>query len=67
MSRKPSRVPPTLSDKLERLRAVASEHSSGPGVYRLSVAHDDDCPALQTQKLIDCTCEPEIRSPERVA
>lgn len=65
MSRRPS-VPPTFSDKLERLVAVAQEHSTGPGVYRLAVAHDPGCPAIETQSLADCRCEPELRPPERL-
>lgn len=63
---KTPRVPPTFSDKLERLVAVAAEHSTGPAVYRMSVGHDDNCPALETQRLADCTCEPTFDPPERL-
>ena len=56
------RVPLTLRDRLERVLAVASEHGQAGGVHVLGVAHDDDRPALSTQRLADCRCEPEIRS-----
>jgi hypothetical protein len=61
------RVPPTLSDKRRRVEAVVEEHVHEPGVYRLEVRHDPACRALRTQSLADCTCEPEMRAPERVA
>ena len=32
-----------------------------PGVHHLAILHDDDCPALKTQNLKDCNCEPEIK------
>jgi len=68
VTRRPARIPPTFSDKVRRLAAVATEHVEGDGgIYRMSVAHDDDCPTLRTQSLSDCTCEPEFRTPERVA
>lgn len=60
------RVSPTLADKLGRLAAVHREHATEPGVYRLSVTHDPACPALRTQSLADCRCEPEIRPPEKL-
>lgn len=35
-----------------------------PGVYHLAIFHDDDCPALKTQRLTDCNCKPDIRKME---
>lgn len=67
MSRKRPKVPPTFADKADRLVAVASEHLDGPGVYYQAVKHDDSCPALETQSLRDCRCEPWFPAPRRVA
>jgi hypothetical protein len=30
------------------------------GVH-VQMLHDDNCPALRTHRMIDCTCTPEIR------
>lgn len=65
--RKRAYVPPAYRDKLAGLAAVASEHSEPGGVYVLQVAHDGGCPALATQRLRDCRCEPWFRHPRRVA
>lgn len=27
-----------------------------PGLFIMEVKHDDGCPALETQRLADCTC-----------
>jgi len=32
-----------------------------PGMAQVSVRHDDSCPALKTDLLRDCTCEPDIQ------
>ena len=65
--RKRASVPPTFQNRLARLVAVATEHADGPGVYLQAVRHDDGCPALTTQRLLDCRCDPEFRAPRRVA
>lgn len=69
MSRRPKRpkIPPTLRDKADRLVAVAFEHFDGPGVCYQAVKHDDGCPALETQSLRECRCEPWFTTPRRVA
>jgi hypothetical protein len=47
-------------DFFEKLRRVI-EASAGPGtVTHISCLHDDDCPALVTHNLVDCTCHPII-------
>ena len=44
---------------LEALIKVGGEK---PGkVNDVYMAHDDGCPALKTQCLWDCTCEPDIK------
>lgn len=30
------------------------------GIYRLQIAHDDECPTLQTQRMDDCRCVPDV-------
>jgi hypothetical protein len=60
-------VPPTFRGRLARLAAVAAEHAEPGGVYVQPIAHDDGCPALTTQRLADCRCEPWFRRPRRVA
>ena len=64
--RKP-RVPATFADRLERVAAVMDEHSTGPGLYRVTIQHDDDCPALERQSLRACTCQPWVKPPRRIA
>jgi hypothetical protein len=58
---------PSYRRKLERLAAVATEHVEAGGLHYMSIAHDDDCPTLESQSLADCTCEPEFRAPVKVA
>jgi hypothetical protein len=65
--RRPSRVPPAYRSRLERVVAVASEHSEPGGVYVLPVQHDDDCPALFVRSLRACRCDPIVCPPRRVA
>ena len=64
--RRPSRVPPTFTNKVERLAAVAREHVEGGGIYVSPIAHDDGCPALKTWNLRDCRCEPHFKQPVRL-
>jgi hypothetical protein len=68
MSRRRSpRVPPTFGTRLARLAAVAREHAEPGGVYIQPIAHDSDCPSVETQRLRDCRCEPWFQRPGRVA
>ena len=32
-----------------------------PGVHHLAILHDENCPALKSQRLADCNCVPDIR------
>jgi len=64
---------PSQRIKRERLEAVATEHVEFPApgepgrMYYMNVAHDDDCPALGSQSMADCRCEPEFHAPVEVA
>ncbi len=51
----------------KRIRAVATEHIAGPGVYYMAVGHDDGCPTLKTQNIEDCTCDPEAYPPQKLS
>jgi hypothetical protein len=67
MSRRwPPRVPPTFSDKVKRLSAVALEHAEPGAVFVTPIAHDDGCPALETWSLQDCTSEPVFKKPVQI-
>jgi hypothetical protein len=46
------------TEKIQMLIAAAGELK--PGVAHIEVKHDDDCPAIKTQKLVDCTCDPDF-------
>jgi hypothetical protein len=37
-----------------------------PGVAHIEVKHDDSCPAIKTQSMADCTCDPifKVRRPD---
>ncbi len=34
-------------------------------VTHVSIKHDADCPAIKTQNLSDCNCDPEIQKGEQ--
>lgn len=69
MNSRRHRIPPTFADKRRRLAAVVTEHvePGRAGVYRVAVGHEDGCPALESQALVDCTCDPTFDRPERLA
>jgi hypothetical protein len=67
MSCERPRIPPALETRLAHLLAVTTEHMEPGGVYYQGIAHDLGCPAIRTQRLVDCRCEPEFRAPRRVA
>ena len=48
-----------FTEKILRLIQVAGELK--PGVAHIEVKHDDDCPAIKTQSLADCTCYPVFK------
>ena len=51
-----------MNDIVEQIRKAISEAGEvKPGFYHIEVLHDDDCPALRTERLIDCQCKPIIR------
>jgi hypothetical protein len=45
-----------LKGKICRMAEAAGELK--PGVVHADIKHDDGCPAITTQSLADCTCEP---------
>jgi hypothetical protein len=70
VSRRPHRIPGTSSNVWRReiatgidpagalVDALAEFRGIRPGEFwRLSVAHDADCPALEAGGMPDCTCE----------
>jgi hypothetical protein len=42
-------------------RFAAEVAQGGPGGYIGRVEHDNDCPTLRTQSMLDCRCAPEIQ------
>jgi hypothetical protein len=50
-------APRTTFTVADAARIVQSQ----PGLYILKVEHDDDCPALRTQRMEDCRCRPNYR------
>lgn len=51
--------------KWQRIFEVAKNLPSG-SIADVDVLHDDDCPAIRTGRMGDCTCQPEIKLRERV-
>lgn len=48
------------------IKALKDAGNDKPGkVNDVYIAHDDDCPALITQSLIDCICDPQVKVVER--
>ena len=41
-------------------RAKAEMVEGGPGGYIMNVKHDDWCPGLKEQSILECTCSPEM-------
>jgi hypothetical protein len=48
-----------INEKIQKLIAAAGELK--PGVKHILVQHDDGCPALKTESLADCTCNPDFK------
>ncbi len=46
--------------KIYRMIAGAGDLKSG--VMKIEVKHDDFCPAIKTQNLGDCICNPEFKA-----
>ena len=63
MSRCPDRVgmlKAAVTEKIHRLIQAAGNLEPGT-VTHISVQHDDGCPAIKTQRLADCTCDPDYK------
>ena len=41
-------------------RARAEVAVGGVGLYMVNVKHDNDCPGLINESMLDCTCKPEM-------
>ena len=55
-----------MKEKINRVMAAMSSRSLIPGtVTHVSVKHDPGCPALRTENLQDCTCEPDVETMRR--
>jgi len=48
-----------LQKKIDRIIQAIGRIEPGT-VRHVSIKHDDDCPALITQRLTDCTCNPDV-------
>lgn len=48
-----------IAEKIQKLIAEAGKLK--PGLMHIEVKHDDDCPALKTESLLDCTCKPDFK------
>lgn len=47
---------------IEKIRGVMAEAGEvKPGFYHVEVLHDNDCPALKSERLVDCRCKPIIK------
>lgn len=49
-----------MSNKRRVKRPSAPHAQLKPGVYVLSIEHDDGCPTIRTQRKSDCTCSEVI-------
>ena len=49
-----------VTEKIHRLIQAAGNLEPGT-VTHIEVKHDDGCPAIKTQNLVDCTCNPDFK------
>lgn len=52
-----------LEEKINKIVDTFKEVEPG-SVAHVTVKHDLTCPAIKTQNLTDCNCEPEIQKRE---
>lgn len=57
--KKRSKKKKNVTDEIRKVMAAGGELK--PGFYHVEILHDDGCPALRTERLLDCTCKPVIR------
>jgi hypothetical protein len=48
-----------LEEKIFKMIEAAGE--TKPGVKHIMVLHDDGCPAIKTESLLDCRCNPDFK------
>jgi hypothetical protein len=49
-----------VTEKIQGLIQAAGELKPGT-VTHIDVKHLDGCPAIRTQRLVDCTCNPDFK------
>lgn len=49
-----------LTEKINRVIGASGRIEPGT-VTHISVEHEEGCPAIKTQRMEDCTCNPTIR------
>ena len=60
MNRLVRKIKPNLDEKIiDEILHVVGPVKPGDIVH-VSINHDDDCPALKTNRLSDCTCSPDV-------
>lgn len=50
-----------MDDTGKILKLIAAAGEIKPGVVLIEIKHDEDCPALKTNRLADCTCNPDFK------
>lgn len=48
----------TFEEKLQLLAEAAGK--AKPGICHVEIRHENNCPALKTLCLSDCTCSPDV-------
>jgi hypothetical protein len=49
-----------IDEKIKRVIKAAGKIKTGDKVH-ITILHDDDCPAIKTESLADCKCQPVIK------
>jgi hypothetical protein len=47
-----------FDEKIKKMMLAAGRFE--PGIKEVEIRHDDGCPAIKTQNLRDCTCDPDF-------
>jgi hypothetical protein len=56
--RKKTMKRPEMKKHIDRMFEIIGRK---PGVFQIEMQHDNDCPALKSHRMLDCTCSPIIR------
>ena len=57
----------TAGDPTDAIVAATEGLAGTGGIYRVTIAHDDDCPCVKGRSLPSCTCEIVRVTRERLA